>query len=680
MKFSLSLRGKLFGLGALCVALVSVPLIFLAGRDFQENSRERERAAFANLVILLEENISTLYFSFLTTFAADVMEAKLDLSRMTHLGRQFWLASTDREIEHIFNTWQRLSRHTGFYLTVFRDGEARYGDMAGTGSIDRDNMDFTGEPLAEMLLPQNLPDAGKCAVFNLSPENWRHFDPQNPLETATKTGEGGAVPVLISFMPVPEKNGVITLAMPLKILDAKNREKEIAGEVQDKFDSMRLAQGRSLKLFDSKGRDLARKGPEAIFEAVDDRSYFYTLQERLKRENVVETLVIPKSYGKPVLYRIARFKPLDWYVAAAAPLEDVEASTTRLTRRLVLLAAITTIAALLVTLALAAALIRPLRALTVRANALAEADLSAPGAVLAALDGLEGQDAVGRNGEKDEVRHLTLAFSRLGTALDRKIGELMAATAVKERMQGELAAAREIQRGIIPAPEVLAGFGGLEMSAMLVPAREVGGDFYDFFSLPDGRLAVAMGDVSGKGVPAAMFMAMAVALLRRLLRKGESPAVAMAGLSDSLAENNPNTMFLTLFVGFFNPATGTLDYANGGHCRPMIVDAAGNTRILEETSGPLVGALPDMKYVECRAMLRPDETCLIFTDGVTEAMNPARQLYAQERLARCLSDNRAKGVSDMLAAVHASVLDFSAGEPQSDDIALLAFRVAEPLP
>ena len=263
-------------------------------------------------------------------------------------------------------------------------------------------------------------------------------------------------------------------------------------------------------------------------------------------------------------------------------------------------------------------------------------------------------------------------------ALDENIRRLVDTLAVRQRMQGELNAARDIQMGILPPPDGAPKSLGYAAAAFLEPAKEVGGDLYDFFTAPDGRQAVVIGDVSDKGVSAALFMSMTVTLVRYALAEGLSCSEAMLRINERLAENNPTCMFVTLFIGLFDPATGRLDYASGAHCPPFIVspDADVPVRMLTETSGPLVGAMQGMDYEACHACIAPGEYCLLYTDGVSEAMNEKQELFGEERIAATLEKLRGASPDEVLHGVMSAVKAYRGAAPQSDDITMLCFRRA----
>ncbi len=367
-------------------------------------------------------------------------------------------------------------------------------------------------------------------------------------------------------------------------------------------------------------------------------------------------------------FHLAYFKALGWYVAVAAPKAEVDAPSIRLVQRQIAMSAGATLIILAVSLILAAKLVHPLLVLSQKARALPEMDFTAAGADALFAAGLPTDRA-------DEVGGLARSFSMMGRALARNIRDLMETTAVKERMQGELDAARDIQMGILPPPQTAEAITGIDLAVMLESAKEVGGDLYDFFPAPDGRICVVIGDVSGKGVPAALFMSMTVTLVRYAMTGGLDPAAAMDRVNETLSANNPGSMFVTLFIGLFDPGTGELEYANGGHCHPLI-RAEDSIRAVKEMSGPLVGVMRGTAFALRRTRLEAGETCLLFTDGVTEAMNRNKDLFGGERLSalfREYGSNPGSGPDGLLAAIRKAVDAFSEGEPQADDITMLSF-------
>ena len=212
------------------------------------------------------------------------------------------------------------------------------------------------------------------------------------------------------------------------------------------------------------------------------------------------------------------------------------------------------------------------------------------------------------------------------------------------------------------------------LHAMMVPAWEVGGDLFDFFLLDENHLAFALGDVSGKGAPAALFMAMTRTLLRATARLGEAPGNCFTYMNATLGEQNVSTMYVTLFYGVLDTRTGELQYANGGHNPPYVVSAVGTLRQMKKKSGPMVGVWEGVEYQTLTDRIAPGESIVLYTDGVTEAVDKAGEFFSEQRLEQFLTAHAPATPEQLVVALHAAVQSFAKGTPQADDITVLSLR------
>jgi phosphoserine phosphatase RsbU/P len=248
--------------------------------------------------------------------------------------------------------------------------------------------------------------------------------------------------------------------------------------------------------------------------------------------------------------------------------------------------------------------------------------------------------------------------------------------AQKERMEGELSVARDIQRSIVPA--VFPPFperAEFDLHALLEPAREVGGDLYDFFLYDDDHLCLAVGDVSGKGVPASLFMAVTITLLRAAGSRTSDPAQVLAQVNAPLCRGNDAAMFVTLFYGVYQVSTGELTYSTGGHLPPYVVRAGGEVEVAARTAGHGLGVSPAVSFGTASVTLSQDDAILLVTDGVTEAMDGHDKMFGDERLEEVLRrTGTSGGAGQLMTAVGQAVDTFVAGAEQFDDITMLGFR------
>lgn len=211
---------------------------------------------------------------------------------------------------------------------------------------------------------------------------------------------------------------------------------------------------------------------------------------------------------------------------------------------------------------------------------------------------------------------------------------------------------------------------------MMDPAKEVGGDFYDFFFIDKIRLCVIIGDVSGKGVPAALFMAISRMLLKTEAMRGLSTDEIVSRVNNILCPENKACMFVTIFCMILNTETGELEFANGGHNPPLICGANMCYDFLSVPKGCVVGIMENNKFICKKIILKPNDIVFLYTDGVTEAMNPQNQLFSEERLRTNLENLKEKhpDITGLIGAMRENIRVYANGAPQSDDITMVALK------
>ena len=245
-----------------------------------------------------------------------------------------------------------------------------------------------------------------------------------------------------------------------------------------------------------------------------------------------------------------------------------------------------------------------------------------------------------------------------------------------EAIKGDLAVAKEIQQAILPRifPPFPENAHQLDIAASMHAAKEVGGDFYDFFRIDDDRIGFVIADVSGKGVPAAIFMAVCRTLIRATGIKGVKPSECITYSNNLLVEESVNSMFVTVFYGIYNIKTGEVTYTNAGHNPPYVVKANGTVHRLPFSSNVIAGIIGGYHFTEETFQLQPGDTLLLYTDGVTEAINSESMEYGEERLEALLKASSPSSCLQLIDALKADVKAFEGDEEQSDDITLLAIK------
>jgi sigma-B regulation protein RsbU (phosphoserine phosphatase) len=273
---------------------------------------------------------------------------------------------------------------------------------------------------------------------------------------------------------------------------------------------------------------------------------------------------------------------------------------------------------------------------------------------------------------KDEIGVLSNSFKTMQSKLIDYIANLKTTTAAKEKIEQELSIAREIQESIIPHHFPKAK--EFELFALLKPARDVGGDLYDFFMIDDDHLCFAIGDVSGKGVPAALFMAITKTLLRAKASITLKPDIILMRMNNELCKDNDTSMFVTFFLGILNIRTGELEYCNAGHNPPLIHREKEGFNYFNIDKNIPLGITENFEMRTNTMYLKPEDIFFLYTDGVTEAMDPDNQEFSDEKLLNTLSSLKDESVTTILKNLLFSVEMHAGGADQSDDITMMVVK------
>lgn len=272
----------------------------------------------------------------------------------------------------------------------------------------------------------------------------------------------------------------------------------------------------------------------------------------------------------------------------------------------------------------------------------------------------------------DEIEKLSHSFKGMMTDITDYVENLQAVTREKERISAELNVATQIQADMLP--RIFPAFPEREefdIYASMTPAREVGGDFYDFFLVDQNHLAVVIADVSGKGVPAALFMVIAKTLIKNHAQFGSDPADIFTITNNQLCEGNEAGLFVTAWLGVLNLITGEFIYVNAGHNPPLLKRRDGDFEYLKSPAGFVLAGVEDMMYTQSAAVLGKGDKLILYTDGVTEAENRNRQQYGDEKLKGVVNDMKEKDAKELVTGICGSVAEFSDGAQQFDDITVV---------
>ena len=387
---------------------------------------------------------------------------------------------------------------------------------------------------------------------------------------------------------------------------------------------------------------------------IDTDGWHSMFSRALAGETVSGEFPCPGSESRCTI-RLAQLQSTGWPIGIVLDQDEVLAPLHAFEIKTGLISAATLLSMLLALYLVISRLTRPLQQLSEATEHMSRGDLDVP------LPAARG---------KDEVARLVQSFQTMNRDLKTYIHDLQQATASRSRIEGELAAARDIQMSMLPGGgETSLSERGVTLWARVRPARTVGGDLYTWFR--DGDLLfLAVGDVSDKGVPAALFMARAISLIQQQAGAGTAPHEAMARLNDDLERDNANCMFVTLFLGVLDIPSGYLRFASAGHTAPALLRDA-EVSALHQDTGPVLGLAPGQNYPDNSLQLLPGDRLAVFTDGIDEAFNPRDEMLGIARFHRALQAEAGAPVAVAGPRLFDTVDSFSGTRAQSDDITLL---------
>ena len=657
----MSLRSKLLLLCALSLGLAIIPILSFAYFHVRETLITKETSAFIGISKMLEDNLNQRYAHLLSHRAATVMVRKSNLKQIASYTRDLWagidsssLVSADVK-KNLFSLIVERMGNLDINMALEIIGPegrmfSEVNDLGLSKGLKKGTADFKGRPLSKLIT-----DHEEFAVLNL------------------EQADGGIEPVLAFFLQVPDRKSVIVSM--LRVTDVESTVDQslqhLVSETRSTIRDFNIYKGGFISILDSQGRVLAHHGAA---QGADAKQFPPNIITRAQTQGGYTDSWHVSDAGS-MFVSIQHFKALGWTIVFAAPIENLEGPPRDLVKKLLYIAMGAAIIVLLLSLSAIERLTRPLLILVQKIRALPDMDFASQDIKTRFTKELPLR-------RKDELGQVARAFALMARRLSSNVRDLMEATAVKERMQGELNAAKGIQRSILPQATETAPNANFSVATLLEPAKEVGGDLYDFFTLPSGKQVVVIGDVSDKGVPAALFMSMTVTLIRSAIHSGLNAAQAMTAANNILSANNSADMFVTLVIGIYDPENGQLLYANGGHCSPIVCsqtqtgsDLSIALRTLDQTSGPVVGALPNVEYTLLQEQLQPGDLCFLYTDGVSEAINEKREFFMEQRIMHTLESCAYAPPTTVLDVMYKAILSFRQKAPQSDDIAMLAFTV-----
>ncbi|WP_461210165.1 SpoIIE family protein phosphatase [Desulfocurvus sp. DL9XJH121] len=665
MRFSL--YKKILVLFGGTLVLVAVAVLTFSGRNVERTVFDAELRGAENIMRLVNVNLYGQFKSYLS-WKVDMVssrkrllreESAILLSGIDHLSS----GRSPREARALVLDWIGRAVDSPDKLVFVYDRGGRLLAVSGAGG--NGNFlgvlhDFKGREVAPAMHQEAKRYGGGFSTFSLP----------GP--------DGRTLRYLGRFSLVPRWDWVLAVCDNLEgmVAEVARRQEGILQGLRETMPSITVADSGPVFLFDGQGTMLVppERGLRDMLglPGADQGELLRTMMTAATRktDNPDQGPAVADfgEESKAAVF-VAHFKPLDWYVAAAAPKAELRAPAVKLMGHLSWVMAVALGLGLLLAVALTRRIVRPLASLTGHVKDLPERDWTGEAEDLSELEVLA-------RSHRDEVGALAEAFLYMDGALRKSIIDLMATEAEKSRIESELGVAREIQMGLLP--KIFPPFperDEVDLYAVLEPAREVGGDLYDFFFVDQDTLCIVVGDVSDKGVPAALFMTIAKTLVKNEALAGRPPEEILLRANDDLSRDNPNAMFVTIFVGLLDVRTGHLAFASGGHNPPLVLPAEGEPEFLREISGPMVGAMPGMSFVGREARLAPGDMLLVYTDGITEAMDVSKTMLTEDGLLAVARELRHAPAKDAVQGVVRATHEHAGEAPQSDDITLLAVRL-----
>ncbi|MFO7818340.1 MAG: SpoIIE family protein phosphatase [Desulfovibrionales bacterium] len=646
-----TLQSKLILMILLILALNAGIIIFFTMRDVGQAMLENEKKAAQNIFHLVRLNLEEEYSNLLDDKLSTIKRRKSQLknysdiliSGIRHIAENEKKDSREKALEWIRETNGKFAKA---FIAGPDDKVLYYPEKFMLGRDISGIKDIKDRSIPEIVESQSFLSAGKYTVFS-----WDEGE------------EGSGYKQFAYFESFAKWDWIIGTLIDISDIEAEAQKKleSLIKSLDRTFGKINIVKSGELFLFNKQLELVIEPQKGSISPEKLTKKLLKRLSGSSDAEKALKIELDGRSFNSHTIY----FKSLDWYVTAMLPVKEIKQPARNLVIRQSLIICSVFVLGIFLAICFVRRISRPLQRLAAYVKTVPEQDFTADEEKKLPIDDLPGK-------HRDEVGALAESFMYMHSRLRKNVRELMETTATKQRIQGELNVARDIQLGILP--KIFPPFPErkeFELHASIEPAKEVGGDFYDFYFLDEGHLCITIGDVSDKGAPAALFMAIAKTLIKSYSEVESSPSLIMEKVNNDLSQDNPNCMFVTLFIGVLDISTGSLAYANAGHNPPIILSNEAAAYYLKGISGPVAGAMEQTKYKELEITLSPGEGIFLYTDGVTEAMDTDKNIFSDERLLKLLQNSQYTGARETIETVKKDVAVFTADAPQSDDITML---------
>lgn len=688
-----SFRTKLIVLIVVIIFVITLATIFFIRRDISdivvrtEKSRVEDALNFAELIIsgayanLIQEKIDIVsvhkkQLRQIGDFSMTVLEQYADMTGKSNISIQ--------EIENLLaDMVESESNMNQTELMIFdMNGDIIYhSNPLYQGQSAASWKDIKGIPLTDKIFrsENTSGDTGAHIVFNR---------PGRDRKTPEK--------YLAYMKPFRNWDWVMSPMVNIGQLEKESEEKfqKVIAELEKLLAGFHIRETGSVFVLDENGKSIISPSDQS------DDFHLQTHHRNGRRlfDDIVEAVKSGASFieyqsetHRSLYAYIRYFKGLKWYIMAEIPADELVAPAKRLVFRQVLIIFSVFVCSLPVIIFVVNRFTTPLKTLATYAKKIPHQNLTAS---KEEDDPIEKYPVI----YQDEIGRLAESILKMKSELKNTIQSMIESAKVNERIENELNIARKIQLGLVPPIEKLNPPDEIDLYAVLEPAKEVGGDLYDFFMIDDTHLCFTIGDVSGKGIPAAMFMVITRTLVKVLAEnisfspfaeyesetddfqktwvfyKPHSPADILYHLNNILSADNPNNMFVTMIVGVVHLPTGTLTWTNGGHNPPVMISRHRQSGFMRLKGGTVLGFMKKMKFPESTIILEPGDAVLFYTDGISEAMNTSGEMFTEARLLETLKGLQKQSAQNIGVGLYENIKAFRGTAHPSDDIAMLVLR------
>ena len=655
-----SIKTRIFLAVTLVVSVVAAVVMSSSKHVLEYNSIAAEERSVRNVLKLVEDNVRGRYHSLLKDKVATVQADKQQFREFDSVVR----ATLDRfaeladrrvisvaEARELALQWLAVTQPVnGDFLLVF-DREHRVlvsPDASQRGRVIDHVVDIKGRSVARAAREEIM-------QFNDTFLSFQWPD-----------AEGGTTAKFGYFAGYRRWGWVIGIVGDVGRvkIEAQHQIDQLRTELAETLPHIATGGNAAVFIFDGHGKMVVPPKDTAYLAVITDDVRIALMRQRTG----AEMLSFVTADGRELVGRATYIKPFDWYITALASRDALREPARQLVAGQVGIFLGALAVGLILAYFFAHRIALPLNRLSAHAMKLPEIDFSADELVSSGTMALPA-------GRRDEVGRLAQAFVFMENSLHANVRKLMQAVSARERIEGELKVARDIQMDLLP--KVFPAFPHhpeVDIHALVAPAREVGGDLYDFYFLDEHRLCFTIGDVSGKGAPAALCMAITTTLIRVASVHQINPVRITNDVNAAVSRDNPNSMFVTLVVGVLDVRTGRASYVNAGHNPPLALRREGEIQVLSARSGPAIGLVEGIEFHLFEIALEPGDCLLLYTDGVTEAMDPSGNLYGDARLRQLMTGCAKLAAEQVVDRIMRDVRRHAGEAEQSDDIAVLAIR------